>query len=488
MSSPKRAFVALGSNLGDRQGHLAAALAALRAPDGVRLAAVSAAFENPAVGGPPQPDYLNAVLEVVTTLAPKDLWRRLRAIEDERGRVRVERDGPRTLDLDLLAVEGEVSSAPDVTLPHPRATDRAFTLLPWAEIAPEFVVPGTGKTVLEHEALGMRRDPAAFHAMRRAAIPAAGAPAGKAPVVLADRAALDAFRAKAAGPVGFVPTLGALHEGHASHARRARAECATVVASIFVNPLQFGPKEDFTRYPRTFESDVARLGAEGCDAVYAPTAGDLYPAGFSTHVEVDGVSSAFEGAARPGHFRGVATVVAKLLVRLRPDRAYFGRADALQCVGVKRVAADLGPREGAQDFGPRAVPSQPPRHDEAVAAVAPLAAHDDHTRSPPRHDENRFEPLDRLGGAAPGVFHKGGAGNPELTDRPAVEPPHLLRREQGQHWCYRLPGSAAACTRKSARIAVYVSRNSARAARGSSMWSARAGSRRMPFRFAPAAA
>lgn len=350
MSEARRAFVALGGNVGDRLAHLEAALAGLAATPGVRLAAASAAFQNPAVGGPPQPDYWNAVAEVVTTLPPVPLWRRLRAIEDERGRVRGERYGPRTLDLDLLAFGDAVTSERDLTLPHPHALERAFTLLPWAEIAPHYVVPGTDRTVLAHEAAAMGRDPAGFRSMRRVAVlstppaPASGgegSAAGRRPVVLPDRAALDAFRAKAPDPVGFLPTLGALHEGHASHARRARAECATVVASVFVNPLQFGPKEDFSRYPRTFEADLDLLGREGCDAVYAPEASDLYPPGFSTHVEVDGVSSVYEGAARPGHFRGVATVVAKLLLRVRPDRAYFGQKDAQQCVVVRRMAADI---------------------------------------------------------------------------------------------------------------------------------------------------
>jgi len=159
--------------------------------------------------------------------------------------------------------------------------------------------------------------------------------------VLPDAAALAAWRARAAGTVGLVATMGALHEGHASLARRARAACDAVLATIFVNPLQFGPTEDLARYPRTFEADLDLLARAGVDAVYAPGADDLYPAGFATHVDVDGPTAGFEGAARPGHFRGVATVVAKLLARVRPDLAWFGRKDAQQVAVVRRMHADL---------------------------------------------------------------------------------------------------------------------------------------------------
>ena len=159
--------------------------------------------------------------------------------------------------------------------------------------------------------------------------------------MLEDRGALAAFRAAARGSVGFVPTMGALHEGHASLVRRARAASDVVLASIFVNPLQFGPTEDLTRYPRTFEADLELLGREGVDAVYAPARSDLYPDGFATSIDVAGVSERFEGPLRPGHFRGVATVVAKLCLRVRPDRTWFGRKDAQQVAMVQRLARDL---------------------------------------------------------------------------------------------------------------------------------------------------
>ena len=344
MNVRRRAFVGLGSNLGDRARHLETALGRLATLPGVRLAASSAAYENPAIGGPPQPDYWNAVAELSTALEPRELLRALHAIEDDAGRVRLEKDGPRTLDLDLLTFGDLVVDEPGLVVPHPRALDRAFILGPLVELAPEHAVAGTGRCVLELAARLRGREPEAFAALRRAAIlvPArAPGVASRRPVVLEDRLALAAWRRDVAGEVGFLPTLGALHEGHASLARRAVAASDATVASIFVNPLQFGPNEDFTRYPRTFDADLALLGREGVDVVYAPSRDDLYPAGFATSVDVAGVTARFEGAVRPGHFRGVATVVAKLLARVRPARTYFGRKDAQQVALVRRLAADL---------------------------------------------------------------------------------------------------------------------------------------------------
>jgi pantoate--beta-alanine ligase len=141
--------------------------------------------------------------------------------------------------------------------------------------------------------------------------------------------------------IGFVPTMGALHEGHLSLVRRARKTCGYVVVSIFVNPLQFAPGEDFNRYPRREREDAALLEAEGVDLFFLPGAGELYPTGFSTSVEVAGVSEGGEGAARPGHFRGVTTVVAKLLLQVQPDFAFFGRKDLQQVAVIRRMVRDL---------------------------------------------------------------------------------------------------------------------------------------------------
>lgn len=142
-------------------------------------------------------------------------------------------------------------------------------------------------------------------------------------------------------PVGFVPTMGYLHEGHLSLARRARQECAFVVMSIFVNPTQFGPHEDFDRYPRDLPRDTRLAEQAGVDLIFAPSVEEMYPAGFSTYVEVEGVTARWEGERRPGHFRGVATVVLKLFNQVQPDRAYFGEKDYQQLQVVKRMVRDL---------------------------------------------------------------------------------------------------------------------------------------------------
>jgi pantoate--beta-alanine ligase len=141
--------------------------------------------------------------------------------------------------------------------------------------------------------------------------------------------------------IGLVPTMGALHAGHLSLIERARRECSQVIASIFVNPKQFGPNEDFSKYPRTFESDSEKLQGAGVDSLFAPEPSEVYPNGFSTYVNVDGLSDRLEGRSRPGHFRGVTTVVMKLLQIVQPNFAYFGRKDAQQSRLVTQMARDL---------------------------------------------------------------------------------------------------------------------------------------------------
>jgi len=141
--------------------------------------------------------------------------------------------------------------------------------------------------------------------------------------------------------LGFVPTMGALHEGHLSLVRRARSECDTVIASIFVNPLQFAPGEDFAKYPRTFEADYRSLEAERVDVLFAPDAAEMYPNGSVTTVTVSEVGDRLDGASRPGHFTGVATVVAKLFHVVGPTRAYFGQKDAAQLAVLRQMVRDL---------------------------------------------------------------------------------------------------------------------------------------------------
>lgn len=178
-------------------------------------------------------------------------------------------------------------------------------------------------------------------------------------ISLATRRAVRAWRAQGLR-IGFVPTMGALHDGHRSLLARARRECDRVAASVFVNPLQFGPREDFARYPRPLEKDLAILRAEKTDLVYLPDAAELYPEGFDTRVQVRRVGRILEGRSRPGHFEGVATVVAKLLIAVEPDRLYLGQKDAQQAVVLKRMIADL-------DFGTAVVLCPTIREEDGLA-------------------------------------------------------------------------------------------------------------------------
>ena len=151
-------------------------------------------------------------------------------------------------------------------------------------------------------------------------------------------------RSQHGAAIGLVPTMGALHAGHASLIRAARGACSQVAVSLFVNPTQFSPNEDFARYPRAFDADCALAEAEGADVLFAPSVEEMYPAGAAnsaTYVDVAELSERLDGASRPGHFRGVATVVAKLLIAAEPDFAFFGQKDAAQVAVLRRMVADL---------------------------------------------------------------------------------------------------------------------------------------------------
>src|SRR5271169_5208812 len=141
--------------------------------------------------------------------------------------------------------------------------------------------------------------------------------------------------------IGLVPTMGALHEGHTALVTRAKRDCPRVIASVFVNPKQFGPKEDYKKYPRDLEKDAEKLATVGVDALFAPEAADVYPDGFRTYVNVEGISERLEGRSRPGHFRGVSTVALKLFEIVQPHFAYFGRKDAQQVRIIGEMAHDF---------------------------------------------------------------------------------------------------------------------------------------------------
>lgn len=161
-------------------------------------------------------------------------------------------------------------------------------------------------------------------------------------IVVRTRAELREARATLPSPFGFVPTMGALHEGHASLVRRAREDCASVAASIFVNPTQFGANEDLGSYPRDEATDLTLLESLGVDLAFVPGVTDIYPPGASFSVDVGSVGDVLEGAARPGHFRGVATVVTILFNLVAPHKAYFGQKDGQQSVVIRRLVSDLG--------------------------------------------------------------------------------------------------------------------------------------------------
>ncbi len=185
-------------------------------------------------------------------------------------------------------------------------------------------------------------------------------PLKPAPAILTTPTAMRRWRAAHPGPLGLVPTMGYLHEGHLDLVRRARRENAHVVVSIFVNPTQFGPDEDFEKYPRDEVRDLNRLRDAEVDAVYLPSAAEMYPPGFQTYVSVEDVTQPLEGAARPGHFRGVTTVVLKLFNAIGPDRAYFGKKDAQQLRVIQRMTRDL-------DLGVEIVPCEIVREPDGLA-------------------------------------------------------------------------------------------------------------------------
>jgi pantoate--beta-alanine ligase len=305
-------WLGLGSNLGDRDAVIRFAVDRLGQVPGLRVESLSSIRETAPVGGPPQPDFRNAVARVSTSLDPLALLCICKAIEAEAGRRSGgERFGPRELDIDILVFGDQQIDTAKLIVPHPRLHEREFVLTPLRE-------------------LGFDPD---------------RLPRERAPKILAtaDAIAEQCVRWRRGGcRIGFVPTMGALHEGHASLLRVARRECDRVVASIYVNPLQFGPREDLARYPRPFEHDVEICRAEGVDAVFAPSPQEMLPEGFTSHVEVGSEAAAMEGAMRPTHFRGVATVVARLWSLVLPDLACFGAKDAQQVAVLRRLHRDLG--------------------------------------------------------------------------------------------------------------------------------------------------
>lgn len=330
-----RAAIALGSNLGDRREHLERAVREIRALPGVRVVARSSWHETEPVGGPSgQGRFLNGALLVETSLGALELLHALQALETAHGRPLDGRvpNGPRTLDLDLLTFGDETRAGAELTLPHPRMGERAFVLAPLAEIAPELRL-ANGRSVRE----GLAR----LHSVERAIVKL-GSPAEATAYCRAELAS--------ARTLGFVPTMGALHDGHLTLVERARRENDLVVASVFVNPLQFNERSDFDRYPRDFDGDARLLAQAGASMVFTGTLAQFFPRELRADGSLDPAhlrdpgpcALGLEGAHRPGHFAGVATIVERLFATVRPTRAYFGQKDYQQTLVVRDLARALG--------------------------------------------------------------------------------------------------------------------------------------------------
>ncbi len=321
-------LLGLGSNLGDRVGNLLRAVGQLRRLPRTKVVKVSPFVETRPIGGPVgQANFFNGVAIVDTALSAADLLAGLQAIENLLGRERSERWGPRTIDLDLLLFGQEVIETANLVIPHPRLPERRFVLDPAAAIAGDWVHPTNGKSL---ELLLDELPPAS---------------SGELGIRVAT-SAIDiqstALAWRSAGSrVGLVPTMGALHEGHLSLVRAAREKSDVVVATIFVNPTQFGPNEDFGKYPRTLDADLQALSDTGCDWVFVPEREEMYPPGATTMVEPPAVSQPLEGVCRPGHFRGVATIVLKLFHLIPATAAFFGQKDFQQVCVIQGMVRDL---------------------------------------------------------------------------------------------------------------------------------------------------
>lgn len=312
MDEAVRVWIACGANLGDREENIRRGIARLAAAPGVDVLRRSELRQTaPEGGGPPQPDYLNGVIECVCSLTPAALLELCKACEREAGRdFTTVRNGPRPLDLDILAYGDLRVDSRDLVVPHPRWHERDFVLEPLRELG----------------------------------VDCAAWPRHDRPRVVESAAAMrELSRTWVEGRCvrGVVPTMGALHAGHAALFERARAECDRVVVTIFVNPLQFDDGADLEAYPRTMARDLEICAASGVDAVYVPQSEEVYPPGFASHIAVGAEADGMEGASRAGHFAGVATVVAKLLIAAGCDRAYFGEKDAQQLAVIRRLVVDL---------------------------------------------------------------------------------------------------------------------------------------------------
>ena len=314
-----RVYIALGSNIAPRKFFIDSAAKKIAEEKEITLKRHSSVYDTYPVGGPPQDRFLNSVVEIETSLKPRELLLKLLQIERLFGRIRHGKNRPRTIDLDILLYDDLVLRKRGVVIPHPRMHKRDFVMLGMNEISPTVIHPVLKKSVNKiYNERKMRtiRSPKEAYSY------------------------ICALKRKGKR-IGFVPTMGYLHEGHLSLIKKARCENDIVVISIFVNPVQFGPREDYRRYPRDLKRDKAMAKKAGVDIIFYPDTKDMYAPSYSTYVDVEKISENLCGHFRPGHVRGVATVVTKLFNIIPADNAYFGQKDAQQAFIIKRMAKDL---------------------------------------------------------------------------------------------------------------------------------------------------
>jgi len=304
-------YIGLGSNLGDRRKNIEKALGLIKALPSVKIVKSSSLYESRPQGCPAgSPDFLNSVLKIKTSLPGPGLLRQLQDIENKLGRKKTkQRNATRGIDLDILLYGRQKINQPRLKIPHPRLKERAFVLKPLKEIEPRIIHSWAGEIPVISKISRMRQF-------------------------------IRGIR-KQDKTIGFVPTMGYLHQGHLSLIKQAKKDCDICVVSIFVNPIQFGPKEDYRGYPRDMEMDRILSRSAGADCVFSPSAGQMYPPDYQTYVNVEKISSGLCGSSRPGHFQGVATVVNKLFNIVQPDIAYFGEKDYQQALVIKRMVVDL---------------------------------------------------------------------------------------------------------------------------------------------------
>ncbi len=314
-----KAYIALGSNIAPRRFFIDSAAKKIAQEEEIALKRRSSIYDTYPIGGLSQGRFLNSVVEVETSLKPRELLVKLLQIERSLSRRRTGRNKPRTIDLDILLYDNLAVRGNGIAIPHPRMHKRDFVMFGMNEISPTAIHPILKKSVgdiySERQMKVIRSPKEAYNyicALKRK---------GK--------------------RIGFVPMMGYLHKGHLSLIKKARCENDIVVISIFVNPTQFGPREDYRRYPRDFRRDKTLAKKAGADIIFYPEVKSMYASDHSTYVNVEEISETLCGRSRPAHFRGVATIVTKLFNIIPADNAYFGQKDAQQAFVIERMVGDL---------------------------------------------------------------------------------------------------------------------------------------------------